>query len=268
MVNFINTAPIYETWKQTVHRPEWRVTEAPPSELNRLLSQGELDLGFVSSHEYGADPAKYQILGDLSISATGAVGSVFLFSKHRPEELSGKTVYLSPLSQTSNSLIKIILEEFYQVRPNYAVSNFQAKPAASETALLAIGDRALRLLEDDCFPIVLDLSQIWQQHTGLPFVFAVWAVRQEFCLKQAGCIAEIHGELLRCLRQGKENLPAICELVAPRIPMEVGQCQTYLSNMEYDLGPQKVKALELFYQYLIKRGEARPEALPLKIVSI
>ncbi|NIA05506.1 MAG: ABC transporter substrate-binding protein, partial [Proteobacteria bacterium] len=73
MVNYINTAPIYEVWKATINRPDWQVTEAPPSVLNRLLAADELDLGFVSSYEYAARPAKYRILADLSISATGPV---------------------------------------------------------------------------------------------------------------------------------------------------------------------------------------------------
>ena len=67
MVNFLNTAPLYEVWKRTVFRPEWQVTEAPPSTLNRLLHQGALDLGFISSHEYALHPEEYKILGNLSI---------------------------------------------------------------------------------------------------------------------------------------------------------------------------------------------------------
>ena len=108
MVNFINTAPLYEKWRATVHRPEWQITEAPPTTLNRMLYDNELDLGFVSSHEYAAHPDRYRILPGLSISATGPVGSVFLFSKTDPELLTGKTVLLSSLSQTSVSLVKII----------------------------------------------------------------------------------------------------------------------------------------------------------------
>ena len=44
MVNFINTAPLYEVWQRTVQRPEWQITEAVPSVLNNLLNEGKLDL--------------------------------------------------------------------------------------------------------------------------------------------------------------------------------------------------------------------------------
>ena len=52
MVNFINTAPIYEIWKKTVFRSDWEIIAAAPRVLNRMLYADELDLGCVSSYEY------------------------------------------------------------------------------------------------------------------------------------------------------------------------------------------------------------------------
>ncbi len=219
MVNFINTAPFYEMWRKTVHQPDWHITEAPPTTLNRMLYSGELDLGFISSHEYGLHPDHYKILGGLSISATGAVGSVFLFSKKPISELSDKKIGLTSQSQTSVSLVKIILEDFYQLSPQYIVKNESFIDDDSCDAFLAIGDEALRLQQSDLFTVKLDLSETWFKHTGLPFVFAVWAVRKEFCDRHPITVVEIHNELQRCIALGEENLTEICELVAPRIPM-------------------------------------------------
>ena len=264
MVNFINTAPLYEVWKERVRRPDWRIVEDNPARLNRMLYNGELDLGFVSSHEYAVHPEKYRILSDLSISASGPVGSVFLFADIPPERLSGELIMLSAQSQTSNFLIKIIMEEFYQVRPRYCLP---AAAAADEQgrATLAIGDRALRLREEGRYPYVLDLSDIWMRHTGLPFVFAVWAVREEFCRSDMDVVTEIHYQLLRCVAQGRKELDRISAVVAERIPMAVDDCLAYLKRIEYDLGSSKKKALEVFNQFLINRGEADPASLPLKI---
>lgn len=268
MVNFINTAPLYEVWRETVRRPEWLVTEAPPAVLNGLLHAGELDLGYVSSQEYALHSEQYRILGDLSISATGPVGSVLLFSQVPWEALDRQPVLLSSQSQTSVSLVKIILEEFYQVRPCYGVG---ATGARSEifprpAAVLAIGDEALRLARNrGGYPHVLDLSQVWQERTGLPFVFAVWAVREEFCQRDPDTVCAVHHELLRCIGRGKEELRAISARVAGRIPMDPEQCYHYLRGVEYDLGAEKQEALRRFFGYLIKRGEVPAMALPLKI---
>ncbi|RUM36337.1 MAG: ABC transporter substrate-binding protein, partial [Desulfobulbus sp.] len=123
MVNYINTAPIYEVWKEEVRHQDWLVTEAPPSTLNRMLAADELDLGFVSSYEYAARPENYRILADLSISATGPVGSVFLFSTVEPEALDGKWVLMSGQSDTSVCLVRLILEEFLGVLPRYTTGD-------------------------------------------------------------------------------------------------------------------------------------------------
>jgi chorismate dehydratase len=267
MVNFINTAPIYEIWKKTVQRSDWQIVAAPPSELNRMLYQDELDLGCVSSFEYAVHPQQYKSMGNLSISASGPVGSVFLFSRVEPDQLSDKLVLLSGQSQTSVSLVKIILEEFYSITPRYQVGNVMEhyQQEGGGDAVLAIGDEALRLLATNEYPIRLDLGEVWHQHTGLPFVFALWTVRVGFCDEQPEQLAAIHGELLRCLAEGQRDLQAISREVAPRIPMDREACWKYLKSIEYDFGPEKQQALKLFYEFLIKRNEADPAALPLKI---
>jgi len=266
MVNYINTAPLYEVWLESVHNPAWKVVEAPPSVLNQLLYENRLDLGLVSSHEYAAHPTDYRILPDLSISATGPVGSVFLFSRRPPAELNDQTVLLSSQSQTSVSLVKIILEDFYRVTPRYFRGEVleEAPLVEQAEAVLAIGDDALRLSREGRYPVRLDLGEVWRQETGLPFVFAVWAVRDEFCRDHAEELAMIHAELLRCVATGKDRLLDISSRVAPRIPMDPEACFHYLQALEYDLGPLKQGALARFYSYLIKRGEGEAGALPLR----
>jgi chorismate dehydratase len=269
MVSFINTAPIYETWQKTVHRPQWKVIAAPPSELNRMLYNNQLELGCVSSFEYAVHPQKYRILDNLSISASGPVGSVFLFSRVAAAELHGRTVLLSAQSQTSVSLVKIILEEFYKVQPHYITGNIFEKINSHEhiDAVLSIGDEALKLNSEKVYPRQIDLGEVWHHQTGLPFVFALWTVQEKFCTENPGIVREIHHELVRCLAEGRSNLEEICQQVAPRIPMGVDECYHYLQSMEYDLDATKQAALKQFFDYLIARQEILPGALPLKIFS-
>ena len=147
------------------------------------------------------------------------------------------------------------------MRPRYLSSHSSKEPVQ---ALLAIGDEALRLTRKGDYPFVLDLAELWHQRTELPFVFAVWAVREDFYLKHHNLVIEVRQELLRCIDEGKANLAAIAAKAAPRIPMSTGACHSYLQGIEYDLTEQKKKALQLFFQYLIGRSEAPKEALPVK----
>lgn len=266
MINFINTAPLYEVWKRTVHRPDWLVAEAVPLTINRLLSIGELDLGFISSHEYAVHPDRYLLLPDLSISASGSVGSVFLFARKELAELDGAQLLLTSQSQTSVSLAKIILEEFIGVQPHYHSGAIHESlgELGRYAGVLAIGDEALLMRRRGDFPVCVDLSKVWWEKTGRPFVFAVWAARRDFCRREPLAIAEIHAELCRCLREGLAELETISAEVAPRIPMEPEDCYRYLRGIEYDFGPTKQQGLALFYNYLIKRGEGAAAALPLQ----
>lgn len=269
MVKYINTAPIYEIWQEQVRRPGWMVTEAPPAELNRLLAAGAIDLGCVSSYEYAARPSQYRIMADLSISATGPVGSVFLFSALPPKQLGGQLVLLTGQSDTSVCLLRIILEEFYQVRPHYERGEVFAPrlpEAAPPAAVLAIGDEALRL-SGGPWPVQIDLGECWHQQTGLPFVFAVFAVREDFLRSHAEEARAVRETLLDCRRQGLARLPEICRRAAPRIPMSEEACRRYFQSLEYDLGPAKQQALEQFISLLARRGEADPAALPLKLFA-
>jgi chorismate dehydratase len=263
MVNFINTAPIYETWKKRPHPDNWHVVEAPPSTLNQMLAAGELDLGFVSSYEYGVRPQRYRILPDLSISANGSVGSVFLFSRIDPKLLDEKQVLLSGQSETSIALVKIILEKFYCVQAEYQIGDVNGNLAQKASGILAIGDEALRLSASGEFKYQLDLGEVWCKYTDLPFVFAICAVREEFCKDNKNAVAAIHKEFLTCRGEGRQALESICLQVAPRIPMHPDECYVYLRAIEYGLGERKQLALETYYNYLIERGEGSPEAVPL-----
>ncbi|MEW6218566.1 MAG: menaquinone biosynthesis protein [Thermodesulfobacteriota bacterium] len=265
MVSFINTAPLCEVWRESVHEPAWRVIEAPPRALCQLLAAGDLDLGLVSSQEYAVRPEGYAILADLSLSASGPVGSVFLLSQRPVSELAGETVLLSPQSQTSNSLAAVVCEELLGVRPRFVLPGPGPEPPAA--GRVAIGDQALQLAATGAWPHQLDLAEVWRRHTGLPFVFALWVVRRQVWQDRPGEVLAVHRQLGRCAAEGRARLAEIGRKVAPRIPMTPEACQRYLAGIEYDLGPAKIRALERYFAILIGRGEASPRALPLQLIG-
>jgi len=241
------------------------VVEETPSALNRLLAAGEIDVGFVSSFEYAQRPGDYRLLADLSISASGPVGSVLLFSRVPITELTDKSVLLSVQSGTSNALLRILLEDFFHVRSNYRMPPAPSGTGEEPAAILAIGDEALRLRAAGRFPVVLDLAEEWRRRTGLPFVFAVFALREDFLRTSSSEALAVHATLLACRDEGLARLEHLSRRVAARVPMNQAACLDYLRGIEYDLGPAKREGLERFFTILIRRGEGNTGALPLKI---
>ncbi|PXF58497.1 MAG: hypothetical protein C4B58_06450 [Deltaproteobacteria bacterium] len=266
IVNFINTSPIYVPWQEMGPLNGWVVEEGPPTLLNSHLAQGKLDAGIVSSYAYGLNADRYYILPDLSISATGPVGSVILLSKVPIEELNKKLVLLTPQSATSVNLLHIILEDFLEIRPIFRTGNFKelsADPVAQ--AYLAIGDEALRLRSNRDNLFRSDLAKIWLDHTGLPFVFAVWAIREEIWIAWPEKIHLLHKRLSECYHKGLEELERISNLVAHKIPMTSSDCMKYLKGIELDLSEKKQLGLLHFFRLLHDRG-GFPRILELKML--
>src|SRR4029077_15275697 len=81
-------------------------------------------------------------------------------------------------SRTSAALTQVLLRQRHGVRPELVPLPLdRAAEDADADAVLLIGDRAMRA----CLPgfaHAYDLGQEWHDWTGLPFVYAVWAVRE------------------------------------------------------------------------------------------
>lgn len=264
ITNYLNAAPIYGKLKSSAARNGWQVVEALPVRLTEMLALGEIDMGFISASAYGADPDNYKILSGLSISDCRSAGSVFLLSHVPLEQLDKQPVLLTSQAATSVGLLKIILEEFNRVRPLY-LGEDEAVDDQECKAVLVTGDEAISMVQGSTHLYQFDLGDVWNQETNLPLVLGICAVREEFCMQHPILLAEVHQDLLRCRDEGTSELDIVCERSSTRIPFSASKCRRYLEGMEYDLGVQKRKSLETFFDYLIKRGDIVETALPLKI---
>lgn len=250
MVNYINTSPIYIPWKEMGPLDGWSVLEGYPTLLNKKLLRGEIDAGIVSSFSYGLNSDRYLLLPDLCISATGAVNSVTLLSKRPLNALGSDLIYLTPQSATSVNLLRLILELFYGLEPRYETGTFHDFMQNDKAkAYLAIGDEALRL-RDRKGLFHFDLAEIWLEQTGLPFVFAVWAVRRECWAYRAELVLSLKQRLLQCYIAGQRGLKKISQQVAGRIPMSPNQCLSYLKGIELEFTVEKQRGLERFFELL------------------
>ncbi|PLX43152.1 MAG: futalosine synthase [Deltaproteobacteria bacterium] len=173
-IGFANCTPIFRALEEGGSLGDVAFVGGVPTELNALLRAGSIDISPSSSVEYLRHPELYGFLPDLSISAIGEVASVLLFS-HRPlNELDGGRVALTPASATSVSLLKVILEGFKGVKPEYT-----EELVDDPDALLLIGDQALKGSLEGGWEYVYDLGELWFEETGQPFVFALWITRRD-----------------------------------------------------------------------------------------
>ena len=114
-------APCRASYAETVPFP-FKLVEGIPTELNRLLYEGKVDVSPSSSIEYAMNPGRYLLLPNLSITSKNKVMSILLESKVPIEELNKKVVALTTASATSVVLLRILLEVRHDVESGlYAV---------------------------------------------------------------------------------------------------------------------------------------------------
>ena len=257
-VSFINTLPIFYPLESGAVRHQFNIIDGNPAELNALLAADQLDLGLVSSIEYGRNFDKYLLLPDLSISCKREVCSVLLLSRVPLLELEGQEILLTPKSHTSIALLKLLLSRRFTVTPRYRVTDYHATGSRwpdGAQAVLAIGDDALQLAKNPEVAITLDLGAVWHQWTGRPFVFAVWALRREALIQRDGMVHQAHATLLAAKEYGLRHLNQIALAVDRCSWFSRKECVKYLRTIEYDLDAAKQEGLRLFFDMLLETGE-------------
>jgi chorismate dehydratase len=245
-VNYLNTKPLIHDLEELV--PQAELVLDVPSRLADLLRDSFLDVALIPVIEYFRG-GSYSIVPDLSIASRGPVLSVTLFSRGPWSGI--RRVALDEGSRTSAALAQILLRKRYGVHPEVIpLPLSQAAEDADADAVLLIGDRAMRA----CLPgfdHAFDLGQEWFDWTGLPFVYAVWAVREGVDL---GPVAPA---LQEARRRGCARIGAIAHREAPLLDLDAGFCRRYLANIiHFDLGPREQAGLHHYYMLACELGLA------------
>ena len=232
VVSYSNTAPL------TAGLPEGLVRRGIPAEVADWLAAGEVDVGLVPAIELGRI-AGLRALPGWGVAADGKVLSVLLFARKPLAEV--EAVALDASSRTSAALVRILLER-EGASPRYlkrSEGSLDERLEGVDAALL-IGDPALRAQRPPGVT-AWDLASEWKRHVGLPFVFAVWAVR-------AG--VELSREQRRLFsdsaEEGLSRLPDLAAAEALRTGLSPDLLHEYFCTLNYRLGPAHLQGLRAY----------------------
>ena len=212
----------------------------PPRAMGPLGQAEELDAAPFSLVQCFDLEDRYEALGSMGISVKGPVKSILLYSRMPLGDLSGSVVGVTQESATAVQLMKVILEQRYQVRPR----EYSGLDNPRLDAFLLIGDEALTTHgRVDGFPYSHDLAEEWLTWKGLPFVFALWMVRRSL-------EPEIKEMLAQRLRKNLAenmayNLKAIAENRA-HMGMSPKDVADYLRAFRYVLTEEEWGVIEVF----------------------
>jgi len=182
-----------------------------------------------------------QIISDYCIGANGGVGTVCLYSDVPITEI--ESIALDYQSRTSVKLLKILLKEYWELNPELKNTEVGFEDSIKgKNAALVIGDRAFALNTKHKF--IYDLSAIWKEMTGLPFVFASWVTNTKL---PKGFITTFN----KAIEKGLSDIDKALILESANYP-NCKNPKDYLNNkISYHLDSEKKKGMELFFSKII-----------------
>jgi len=263
IVKYLNAMPLAWGILEGAQKDKFDTTLSTPAECAEQLARGTVDIGLIPSIEYQRIKG-CRIVPGPAVASLYQVRSVILVSVVPLWKV--KTVACDNGSRTSVALAKVIFNEFYHIHPDFkpAEPNLANMLAHSDAALL-IGDNALKFMEENHRPNaerqrpllregsepleVFDLAERWRFLTGLPFVFAFWAVRDGF--KDESIV-----ETLKQSRDfGVANISTIASRYSESLHIKKDFIQEYLDkNVAYYMDQSCLEALKLFYEMAAKVG--------------
>jgi chorismate dehydratase len=260
-IPFLVCAPYFHASLQGL--PGVTFTDGPPRALNGLLASGAIEAAPSSSFEYARNPDAYMLLRGLCTSGRGEVKSVLLFSREPWEKLDGKRIALSPDSDTSNALVRVLSRFRFGVDPEFVDAGkvpgeeIAAKAAGREIAAkAAIGDAALREAATGDWPYRYDLARVWTEWRGTPLPFGVWILRREAARRAPAAVAAYARHL-------RESLASFFAAPAARLeawggaytlPLSSAAALDFFSTADYVLTDSHARALQDFFGMCAELG--------------
>ncbi len=261
-IQFLNCLPLYWGLIHSGALADVDLVKDTPDRLNDALVAGDVDLGAISLVEYLRHTDELVLLPDLAVGSDGPVLSVNLVSQVPLSDLGSERVALGSTSRTSVLLTQMWLEEVYGVTPAY----FSCPPdlgamMQEAAAAVLIGDTALRATYEGPARglTVHDLGQAWREWTGLPMVFAVWAVRRDFLAAQPGLVKDVHQAFLRSRDLSLEHVDEVAAHAARWESFDQPTLATYFRTLDFSLGGRQLDGVAEFARRAALRGAVPAE---------
>jgi len=261
-VDYVNVLPVYMGLDEEGTRCS--IVAGVPTELNSRLRRREIDCAPVSAIEVAHARGAYAMIPGLSISSVGPVGSSMLISRRPPHDLDGASVALTTHSAASLAYFRILCARLWRITPRTvdAAPDLDAMLADHDACVL-IGNPAIRAVDSaerrgDLH--VVDLGEAWLELTGLPCIFAVWALWRDWAAERPADAALLREDLERGRAWGVDpaHRDALDARGAAETGLSVAQLHAYFDKQDYRLTSAHERGLRRFFDELAALDLAAP----------
>ena len=250
IIDYLNALPLNLAFKDGLFQNRAKLIFDYPSQCADHLASGDAEVGLISSIEYQRIPY-LQIASGICIASRQEVRSVLILTRKDLADVS--LVALDRFSRSSVALLRILFQRRYGHCPQLVTMTPDPEEMLGKAdAALVIGDAALNIQRDvnrDKQFQIIDLASLWYEETGLPFVFAFWA------LSRAAASEPVSNMLAEAKHYGIQQIPKRIADIQSRWPLsEVEILEYFNQNIHYDLGLEEKASLDRFYRYAFEVG--------------
>ncbi len=245
VVSFLNSRPLIDGLAAT---GKVRIFFDLPARLPDKLRTGEADAALVPIFDVITAGGALRILSDACIGCAAETMTVRVFSKLPPDRI--RRLFVDISSHTSVALVQVLWRELFDVELDLVPFDPRTQAGEDHDAVLLIGDKVVDPTRGNFFGFEVDLGAAWRHHTGLPFVFAVWATHADF-----DGAAELGAMLAAARDRGLVRADAIVDEFAPALGWPLDAARRYLTRcLSYRLTPALVAGANHFAELCARHG--------------
>jgi len=251
-IDYLNCYPFYFHLFEKKPVNGITIVSGYPVMLNKMLTDGKLDLSPISSATCADVANEVMVLPQFCLSSVGYVGSVILVSRVPIEDLDGKKIGLTSASHTSVVLLKIILENYYKAKPIYVPTVPRPTLEGMDAALVIGNDAMVNTSEPASY--VYDLGDLWLRKTGFPVVFAVFAVRRSIVEKYETEIKSVISSYHSSLSYLSKEKDMVISKAKEKYPDIVYDISSYYDRLQFTFSEDLKNALMYYYSVAGEMG--------------
>lgn len=249
-VRYLNTTPLIAGLEGL---NSVRIRSDVPAKQIGLLEKDVVDLALCSSIDIMRSQVPLLVVPVGMLGCDGPTLTVRLFSKVPPDQIT--CVHCDRESHTSVELLRILLRECHGIQPQFVEFDSEAMLTSDEDpfdaeAVLLIGDKVVTSqLPNSLCEHQLDLGEVWNELTGMPFVFATWLVRADRSGHELDRIREVARVLERNRLHNRFRLNQIVVDHAPQHGWPIELAHRYLAEyLKFDLDDRALAGLHRFFE--------------------
>jgi chorismate dehydratase len=259
-IRFLNPAPLMWDFD---HPPlaaklatRYEIESMMPAQCAERLANGTADLGLVPITAF-AHSRDLRVVPGCTIASKGTIRSLLLIVRAATGLENVRSIATDISSRATHAYVQVMARHFWRIPAAFVPHqpDLDAMLASCDAALL-IGDPALLALEDRVSRqqrtgeelLYMDLGAEWRRLTGLPWISALWGVREE-AIRSAPLREQLVRDLLESRDAGLAHIDDLADEWARHIDVPRTTIHTYLSqNIHYILDEDCITGLKRFYE--------------------